>query len=145
MNDREPTGWRIGKLVIRIVLAVPLILAGVVKLADPLAFRRSLEAYGFFPAAAAVGLAVALPPFELLCGALLLIRFGRRAAALATAGLMLGFSCVTAISLWHGPPPECGCFGSLAWLNWPPPVTLARDLVLLALAVWLYREECKRT
>lgn len=144
MNESEPTGRRIANLVARIFLAAPLLLAGAVKLADPLAFRRSLDDYGFFPPTVAVALAVALPPFEVLCGVLLLTKFQRRAITLATASLILGFSLVAVITLWRGGQADCGCFGSLAWLNWPPPITLARDLVLLALAVWLWREECKR-
>lgn len=140
----EPAGRRIGILVVRIILAAPLLLGGAVKLADPLAFRHSLDGYHLFPSFISVALAVVLPPFELLCGVWLLIRFQRRAAALATVGLVLCFSMMTVISLWHGAPSGCGCFGSITWLDWPPAATMARDLVLLTLAVWLYREEIRR-
>lgn len=139
----EPTGQRVANLVVRIVLAAPLLFAGAVKLANPLSFRNSLDAYHLFPLFVSIVLAVVLPPFEILCGVLLLIGFQRRAAALAVAALMLGFSTMAAISLWHGAPSDCGCFGSIAWLDWPPAASMARDLVLLALAVWLCREEIK--
>jgi len=108
MNEGEPSSRRIANLVGRIVLAAPLLLAGAIKLADPLAFRRSLDAYGFFPPTIAVALAVALPPFEVFCGGLLITKFQRRAAALATACLMLGFSLVTGITLWRGGPEQRG-------------------------------------
>ncbi len=84
-----------------------------------------------------------LPPFELLCGILLLVNYRTRAIALAVTGLMLGFSVVAVISFWREATFDCGCFGALTWLNWPPPAALARDLVLLVFAAALYRRELK--
>jgi putative oxidoreductase len=127
---------------LRIVLGGLLVAAGALKLGDPTAFANEITNYRFLPSLAP-WLAATLPMVEIALGLLLVAApIGwRRAAALATAGLMAVFTVAVTQVVVRGINVDCGCFGGGSG-----PVTgltIARDLALLATAaaiLWLERE-----
>ena len=131
MTRRNP--WSIVAGVLRVVAAVPLAVAGAVKLADPAAAAGTLAGGG----GEAVTLAVAAA--ELALAAWLFSGIGPAAAAWVAAGVYLAFAGVVAAELAAEVPRLCGCFGGGAaedpesvrrglWL------ALGRNLALAAVA-----------
>jgi hypothetical protein len=84
-------------------------------------------------------MALALPPFEIITGALLIIGIARRPAALGIALLCAVFLAAIGAALVRGLTIDCGCFGTgtpsrvRMWLD------LGRDALLLAVALIVYR------
>lgn len=118
-------------LVVRIVLAGVLVVAGVAKALDVGATRRSVPALGL-PKALALPIAIALPIAELGVGLLLVPVATAHLAAVAAFLLFSAFSIVVGMALVRGRDAECHCFGQLS----SEPIgaaTLVRS-VLLALA-----------
>jgi uncharacterized membrane protein YphA (DoxX/SURF4 family) len=128
-------------LAVRIALGGILVLAGSLKLPDPSAFANEIANYRFLPSLAP-WLAATLPMVEIVLGMALVVapQSWRRAAALATAGLMAIFTVAVTQVVARGINVDCGCFGGSSG-----PVTLitvGRDLILLGMAVgilWLER------
>ncbi|XHR28660.1 MAG: DoxX family protein [Chthoniobacteraceae bacterium] len=132
-----------GSLLLRWVIGWLFIVAGVLKVMDPVAFVQAIEGYRILSGPPASLLALYLPWLEILCGAGLLTRrfFYTGSLALLTA-LTLVFI-VALVSAWaRGLDIECGCFGpsgSVGQIG----IALVRDFVLLAALVWLWLEEQK--
>ncbi len=126
------------------VLAVSLAMAGIFiyaaidKIRDPLQFADSIAAFGILPAVFISLLALALPPFEIACGLLLLGPRTRRIGALAIILLSAIFFTALASALFRGLTLDCGCFGAGApsrprmWLE------LVLDMALFAGALFVY-------
>jgi uncharacterized membrane protein YphA (DoxX/SURF4 family) len=124
---------------LRMGLGALFLVAGGLKLRDPVGFATEISNYHLLPAAAP-WLAATLPAVELVVGLTLLIgtRTWLRAAALCTIGLMAVFTVAVTQVVARGINVSCGCFGG----GDSGPVTLAtvaRDVVLLAAAVLLLR------
>ena len=127
----------------RALLGVVLVVAGALKLPDPAAAVRAVRAYQLLPEGLVGPVAFGLPVLEIAVGLALLAGVLVRAAALATALLMVVF--LTAVgSAWaRGLQIDCGCFGGggpVAAGRTAHPGEVARDvgllLVALALARW---------
>jgi uncharacterized membrane protein YphA (DoxX/SURF4 family) len=97
---------------ISLLLAAVFVYAGYDKLRDPLQFADSIAAFGILPLLFVSPLALALPPFEVLCGLLLLTTPTRRLAALAVTLLSAMFFVALASALFRGLTLDCGCFGT---------------------------------
>ena len=75
-----------------------------------------------------------VPWVEIAIGALLVVQFGRRPAAVAALGVLAAFTTLIAWQLARGRRPPCACFG--AWSAKPLGVGhLARNGALIALGV----------
>jgi putative oxidoreductase len=134
----------------RVVLAVSLAMAGIFiyaaidKIRDPLQFADSVAAFGILPAVFVSLLALALPPFEIACGLLMLAPRTRRIGALAITLLSAVFFTALASALLRGLTLDCGCFGAGApsrprmWLE------LVLDMVLFASALCVYLRSITR-
>jgi len=107
--------------------------AGTLKVLDPLAFARSIEAYRALPRTAAFLLALVLPYIELVCGALLILGLFRKPAALLAAGLSACFVVLVSVTLFRGLDISCGCFGSFS--SRADVRLLVQDIVLLGLSL----------
>lgn len=107
--------------------------AGMLKVLDPLAFARGIEAYRVFPRPAAFFLALTLPYIEVACGALLVLGLLRRPAALTASAFLAGFVVLVAATMARGLDVSCGCFGSFS--GKADLRLLVQDVVLLALSV----------
>lgn len=103
-------------LLLRVLVGGVFVWSGIVKIAEPDSFIRSLMVYQLFPVAwsgVAVGLiAGILPWIEVGAGAALLLGYKPRTAALILAGLLCVFSGVLLVTVTRGIDIACGCFGS---------------------------------
>jgi hypothetical protein len=122
-----------------LLLAAAFGYAGVTKALDPAAFQTSIDNYNLVPYGVAAAAALYLPWLEIAIALCLLTprpAAARRAAALATLGLMLVFTAAYVSTLARGLDIDCGCFGK-AGQGWPAWAILLRDAVLLAAAAYL--------
>lgn len=85
------------------------IYGGIMKLLDPGAFARLIDAYGLVPGFLLLPLSLTLPSLEIIAGAGLL--FDIRGSLSLTAGLMVLFIAVLCYGIWMGLDIDCGCFG----------------------------------
>jgi uncharacterized membrane protein YphA (DoxX/SURF4 family) len=122
----------------RLLLGGVFVWAGVVKILDVPAFAGQVAAYQLLPYAWNYAVAATLPYVELAAGVLLLASLRVRPAALLTILLNAIFIVVLLSVLARGLEIDCGCFGPDAGTT--PLQALGRDLVLLALAVAVYRQ-----
>jgi uncharacterized membrane protein YphA (DoxX/SURF4 family) len=133
--------------VARLVLAAVLLVAGGLKVADPRAAVQAVRAYQLLPESLEVGVGWALPFLEIALGLLLAVGLCTRAAAAATAVLLLAFVAAIGSAAARGLSIDCGCFGGGGTVA--PGETrygseIARDVALLALAGWLVRHPRSR-
>lgn len=137
----SPRAKRLLMLALRIVLGAVFIVAGALKIGDPMAFADSIWAFQLVPNVLVMPMALMLPVFEIAAGMLLIVGLMRGTAALATILLTAVFTAAIASAIARGLTLDCGCFGQGAptvramWLD------LGRDLLLLAGAciVYFYR------
>lgn len=124
----------------RLVLGAVLIVAGALKVGHPQTSARAVRAYELLPFDLAGYLGYGLPVLELAVGALLVLGLFTRVSAVIGAVLMVLFL-IGIISAWaRGLSIDCGCFGhggTIAASQTQYPQEVARDVGLLACAVWL--------
>ena len=128
MQPRVIVEW-----LLRLGLGGLLILAGALKLKDPVTFANDITNYRFLPMLAPL-LAVVLPPIEVVLGIALVIGKAPwpRAAALASLGLLVVFTIAVIQVVARGINVSCGCFGGdTGPVTW---VTIARDVGLVLAA-----------
>lgn len=98
-------------LLARLVLGVVLLVAGGLKVGNPLGSARAVQAYEVLPFEVARYIGYALPWLEVVLGALLVLGlFTRVTAAIGTA-LMVVFVIGIAQAWARGLTIDCGCFG----------------------------------
>jgi len=129
---------RISYHLCRLLLGGVFVWAGMVKALDVTAFAGQVAAYQLLPYAWNYAVAAALPYTELLAGALLLCNLRVKPATLLLVSLNGLFIVVLLSVLARGLSIDCGCFGPDAGTT--PLQALGRDVVLLALAVAVYRQ-----
>jgi uncharacterized membrane protein YphA (DoxX/SURF4 family) len=134
---------RISYHLCRLLLGGLFIWAGAVKALDVPAFAGQIAAYQLLPYAWNYVVAAVLPYIELLAGFLVVANIRVKPAALLTGLLNVVFIVVLASVLARGLNIDCGCFGPDAGTT--PLQALGRDLVLLALAVAVYRQHDRYT
>jgi uncharacterized membrane protein YphA (DoxX/SURF4 family) len=124
---------------IRVALAIAFLVAGVLKLMDPMTFAATVDAFGILPGPLVMPVAVILPAVEVM-GALALILDIRGSLALITL-MILAFMIVLGWGLHMGLDIDCGCYGpgdpeAEAYSGIRG--ALQRDILLFACAVILY-------
>jgi uncharacterized membrane protein YphA (DoxX/SURF4 family) len=122
----------------RILVSLVFLLAGLLKLQDPLAFADGIAAFHIFPVWSIHVLALGIPIFEVLTAIGLLADRTRRPAALAACGLSVCFVVLYASALVRGLDVTCACFGKWEILQASTGVGFARAMVLLGLSAWVY-------
>ena len=125
-------------MIARILLSLVFLVAGVLKLRDPLAFADGIAAFHIFPAWAINPLAMGIPIFEILTGIGILGRRTRRAGAMAACGLSVCFVILFASALARGLDVTCACFGKWEILQASTQVGFVRAVALLGLSGWVY-------
>jgi putative oxidoreductase len=118
----------------RLVVGAVFVVAGALKLRDPLGFANDVANYQLMPALAPL-LAATLPALEIVVGVALLALGApwRRAAALCAAAMMAMFTVAAGSAYARGLDVACGCFGSTGGaVGW---TTVVRDLALVGAAV----------
>ncbi len=121
---------------VRFFLAAAFLIPGLEKLQQPLEFSRQLENYQLTSAQMSLTLAYVVPWVEVLTGLCLLLGILRRAAALISLSLSLGFGVFVSSALARGLNVECGCFGGASKVSY---AHLGLDVVLVLASVLVLR------
>lgn len=125
-------GW-----ICRVTLGGLFIYAGFTKL-YPLdhrfLFEITLDTYQLLPPRAVIAVAFLLPWLEVALGLLLLSGWKLRYTASFISALLTVFIAVMSVTYARGIEANCGCFGFGEPIT---PTTLARDGLMLAMAVFL--------
>jgi len=123
----------------RIGLALSFLVAGAIKIQDPMTFAVTIDAFGILPGPLVLPVAFVLPVLEIL-GATALIFDIRGSLGLITL-MILVFIAVLAWGLHMGLDIDCGCYGpgdpeaeAFAGIR----DALRRDLLMLGCAAFLY-------
>lgn len=128
-------------VVARLVVGGVWLVAGLLKLPDPAANVRAVRAFELLPEALVPVVGHALPVFEVLVGACLLLGLLTRANAVLSGVLLLAFIVGIASAWARGLSIECGCFGGGGGPAEDAaekyPWEIARDVGLLLLSGWL--------
>ena len=124
----------------QLALGAVFVAAAAAKIQDPPSFAHMIYNYRLLPGGAVNAFALWLPWFELLAGLALVLGVWKRAAAGASAVLLLLFLAALSWNLARGNPVNCGCFDVkakdkpraelLTDMRW----TILRDVGLLLLA-----------
>lgn len=152
------SGGRISEvvgLVARLALGGVLLVAGALKVGNPLGAARAVQGYDVLPFEVARWVGYALPWVEIAVGLLLVLGLFTRAAALVGGLFMLAFVVGIAQAWARGLTIDCGCFGgggqvaesqtrygreiardaalalAAGWLVWRPRTVLSLDRALL--------------
>lgn len=129
-------------LVARLVLGVVFLYAGALKLFDPDASAKAVQAYRLLDPELARLVGYALPTFEVALALLLIAGLFTRVAAILSGLLLVAFM-IGVISVWvRGYNIDCGCFGGGGDVTGDDrdvryATEIARDLGLLILAGFL--------
>ena len=127
-------------LVLRLVLGGVILVAGLLKVGHLETSARSVRAYQLLPYDVAGYLGYGLPILEVAIGVLLVLGLFTRFSAVVGGFLMVVFIIGIASAWARGLSIDCGCFGkggTIAASQTQYPQEIARDVGLLACAVWL--------
>lgn len=119
---------------IRWLLAVLFVVAGITKLSDVSAFASTISDFGLVHPVLELPTAVALSVCEIAAGCLLL--FDLRGGLALSVALLCAFLAVLAYGIQIGLDIQCGCFG--AGRRHDLPTAFRTDLALLLLCCYLY-------
>ena len=111
---RQGEKWRPAILMIRWLLAIVFLYAGVIKVFNPAAFAGDVANYGMLPFWGVNLLAVVLPVLEVLCALLLIIGKWLRGVSLILIVLNAVFIVAISSAVIRGLDISCGCFGTEA-------------------------------
>ena len=128
-------------LALRIFLGIVFLYASFEKIRDPGSFSGNIQNYQMLPYGITNLFSIFLPWVELYVGACLILGVFVDGSALLSVGMPVMFIIALGQALARGLDIECGCFsqeGSLVGLD-----ILARDIVWLAIAVFVWRREEK--
>ena len=122
-----------------------LLVAGALKVTDPYSSATSVRAYQILPVDLANLLGFILPFAEVAIGIFLIVGIWVRLNAIAGGALMIMFIIAIGQAWARGISLDCGCFGKGGLLDtdelpvWNYTLEIARDIVLAAFAVYIYR------
>src|SRR5690349_16881929 len=120
-------------LIIRVILAALLVMAGVAKLADLKGAEKAARGFGVTGQLAKIG-PVLLSAAEIILGAMLLFPSVSWFGAIGAAALLLIFIGMMAYQWSKGQAPDCHCFGQLH--SEPVGVkSIIRNVIFLGLAI----------
>jgi len=128
-------------IVLRIAVGGVFIYAGATKIGSPSAFYADIQAYRILPHLAAWGMAVYLPWLEIFCGLGMVFKLCYRGALLSLLILMIVFTIALASGMVRGLDISCGCFGSIADVNYP--LKLAMNVCLTIVIGVLLKAEAR--
>ena len=132
-------------LLFRLILGGVLLVAGALKVTDPYSSATSVRAYQILPVDLANFLGFVLPFAEVVIGIFLIVGIWVRLNAIAGGALMVMFIIAIGQAWARGISLDCGCFGKGGLLEsdelpvWNYTLEIARDIVLAAFAVYIYR------
>ena len=109
MQDKS---WDRIILLLRWLVAVIFIFAGITKIVNPEIFARAIDNYRILPYFLVTLLAIVLPWLEIFCGMFLIIGRWQRGAALTLLILTFMFLIAIGSSIIRGLDISCGCFSN---------------------------------
>ena len=118
------------------------IVAGAIKLPDPVASARAVRAYDVLPEAVVPTVSHLLPAVEVVIGACLVAGLLTRFSGVVSAFLFVVFVLGIASAWARGLQIDCGCFGGggeKQGASAEYPWEIARDVGLLLASLWLVR------
>lgn len=127
-------------LIARLVLGGVLLVAGGLKVGNPLGAARAVQAYDVLPFELARWVGYALPWIEIVVGLLLVLGLFTRVNAVIGTLLMAAFVVGIAQAWARGLAIDCGCFGGGGQVDADQTAygrEIARDLALALVGVWL--------
>lgn len=125
-------------LIIRFLLAILFIFAGIQKFKNPLAFADALASFHLLPPPLIRLIALGLPPLEIATGCMLLFACGLRKAALLSLALSACFTAAFAASILRGISVHCGCFGDFVLFGTSAQAGILHAMAIFALSAFLY-------
>ncbi|MBE2205701.1 MAG: DoxX family membrane protein [Chthoniobacterales bacterium] len=125
-------------LVLRVVVALLFLYAGITKIGDPQSFADSIATFQMLPPEVINLVALGIPPFEVILALMLLTGWKLRPAAFGILGLTIVFAVALTQALIRGLEVDCGCFGSGEPSILKTWASLGRDLLLMAAIAWVY-------
>ena len=126
------------RTIVRLLLGVMFVVAGIMKISDSIGFFSDLSSYGVpFPEIFLRVVAIGLPWFEVLTGLGLIVNFWPETIRPAVCGLWLIFVLMLGQALVRGLDLNCGCFGS-GGRGWFERVDVALVRAVLLFAASLY-------
>jgi hypothetical protein len=125
----------------RFVLAAVFMVAGGLKIGDPIGFARNIVDYDLVPELFAPGIAVVLPWWEVGAAALALAGRWKLGALGMLAGMSAAFLVIGVVTLARGLTVECGCFGFLS--ERVGPVSVGIEAALAVMSVWVLKSEIR--
>jgi putative oxidoreductase len=129
--------------VLRLVIGGVFIYAGWAKRNEGIEFADSVASFRILPGAVIVPFMLAIVPFEIGAGVMVLTGWQKRVGALGLL-IMASMYCIAlALALARGITVNCGCFGTSA-VGTNPSIDLGRDLLLAAGCAVLYRIASRR-
>jgi uncharacterized membrane protein YphA (DoxX/SURF4 family) len=121
----------------RVVVGFVLIMASIPKVAEPIAFAKTIQAYQIVPTFLVNISAISIPWLELVIGIFLIFGLLLRGSSLLSAALFAAFSILIAVSLFRGLSIDCGCFGPnsspLSWMRF------CEDIGLMLFSILIYQ------
>ncbi len=140
LRDRHPAAFDAVGLLARLVLGVVLVVAGALKMGNPVGAARAVQGYRVMPYDVATYVGYALPYAEIVLGVLLVVGLFTRIAAAIGGLLMLAFIIGISQAWARGLTIDCGCFGGggqVAASQTKYPQEIARDVGLALCGAWL--------
>ena len=107
------------------------------KIHDPWMFQTIVDDYRLLPAYTTALFTVAIPPAELLVGAMFILTKWTREAAFATTVILMMFLIALAQAQVRGLDISCGCFGETEGETHSVLHALVRDILLFTPTIWL--------
>jgi uncharacterized membrane protein YphA (DoxX/SURF4 family) len=104
---------------------------------EPMAFLDDIRSFEMLPDPYAGLFAVFLPWLEIFAGLAVISGVFRRGGLLVLNMSLVAFLAAIGIAWYRGIDIQCGCFGSSGGATSNYIELIVRDLVLLALGVWL--------
>ena len=121
----------------RLVLGAVFLYACWEKILDPAGFAKVIQNYQILPSHLVGPMALVLPWMELVCGISLIVHRWTKGAALVVTALMLVFMTALGINMVRGVDISCGCFTLTEEATPSMWRYMLRDIVLLAMSVWV--------
>jgi putative oxidoreductase len=133
-------------LILRFLIGVIFLYAGFEKLLHPTRFAAAIAEYQILTSPSVITLAsFALPSLEILCGIGLFYRQTASISAAVITGLLLLFIGAIIYAAVRGLEITCGCFGESVLEGNAGFSRLMEDVVLLAIALFIYFAPAERT
>lgn len=134
----------VARMIAGLILSGVFIYAGILKIADPAAFRKAFENYHLVPFRLIPVFIHWIPWMEVCLGAFFWIPGFRRASLSGFILLLLTFSAALLQAVWRGLDINCGCFGSHnldSDVHW----AILRNLLLILTALWFIKNSPTKT